>query len=357
MSRVSISNVPELYPAQFIARNRDTEQSAPAAVVPSPYEWPAPGAGDGSLMDHLRWLLETYLDYPMPPNPERAALIEAALKAWGSAAFNALFNNRDAGRWLPCQAGEVMDILITCDDPELLSWPWEALCDPKLGYFGHRARIQRRLSHDVPEPTALPSLPEDRVNILLITARPYDDDVGYRSISRPLVDLIRRKNLPASVELLRPPTLDNLRRHLEANPGHYHILHFDGHGGYGEETPDLKSGFFKGNQGCLMFENEKGGPDEVTAARLATLLQGCAVPFVVLNACRSAKLDKNAVENRAFASVAGALVQAGFRGVLAMGYNLSVAGAQQFMPEFYRELFTGGNFLERGLWTACQFSE
>ncbi len=67
--------------------------------------------------------------------------------------------------------------------------------------------------------------------ILLITARPYEADVGFRALSRPLLDLIAQDNLPVSVEMLRPPTFEQLRAFLHARPSHYHIVHFDGHGG------------------------------------------------------------------------------------------------------------------------------
>ena len=346
MGRLSISQVPGSKPAQFVARNRDTDQSAPPATVLSPYSWPVPGAGDDKLMAQLRWYLETFLSYPFEPYTIRAAYVEDALKAWGTEAFKSLFNNLDAGQWMPRQADAVLDILISCDDPELLAWPWEALHDPALGYFGHRARIQRRLSKDMPDPPKLPALPQDRINILLVTARPFENDVDYRSISRPLVDLIRKEKLPASVQVLRPPTFDNLVKHLKAKPGFYHILHFDGHGGYGSSAPDPAPGLFRGHEGRLMFETADGKPDEITASALDEQLKGCTVPFVVLNACRSAQLDAQAAEGRAFASVAGALVHAGFRGVLAMAYNLTVTGAQQFLPAFYRELFKQGNLLE-----------
>lgn len=346
MARLSISQVPGSNPPQFIARNRDTEQSAPEAIIPSPYEWPVPNAGDEPLMVQLRWHLETFLSYPFEPHITRAAHIEAALKAWGTAAFAALFDNRATAHWLSDVAGTVHDILISSDDPVLLAWPWEALHDSTLGYFAHRARIQRRLNHDIPEPPALTGLPQDRIHILLITARPFEDDVEYRSISRPLVDLIRREKLPTSVQVLRPPTFDALQQHLAENPRRYHILHFDGHGGYGAQTPAPNPGHFHGSEGRLLFEKNDGSPDEITAARLATMLQGCTIPFVVLNACRSATLDAQAAEGRAFASVAGALVRAGFRSVLAMAYNLTVTGAQQFLPVFYQCLFQQGNMLE-----------
>ena len=199
-------------------------------------------------------------------------------------------------------------------------------------------------------PRDLPMLPRDRINILLITARPNKDDVDYRSISRPLVDLIRCEKLPASVQVLRPPTVNALRQHLEEKADHYHILHFDGHGGYGDRTSGAKQGRGDNHEGRLLFENADGSPAPVAASDLATMLSNCTIPFVVLNACRSALIDAQAAEGSAFASVAGALVKAGFRGVLAMAYNLTVTGAQQFLPAFYRRLFKEGNLLE----AACE---
>ncbi|MDB6175039.1 MAG: hypothetical protein JWL59_4350 [Chthoniobacteraceae bacterium] len=347
MARLGISQVSGSSPAQFVVQNYEKQRLAQPAAVPSPYEWPVPNAGDEKLMTQLRWYLEQFLNYPFEPNIARAKFIEEALKAWGTAAFNALFNNLEAGAWIPQRADAVLDLMISCDDPHFLAWPWEALHFPPLGFLGHRARIQRRLSREVPDPPDLPELPTDCIHILLITARPYgEDDVDYRSISRPLVELIGREKLPVAVHALRPPTLENLRRHLDDNPGHYHILHFDGHGGYEQNEPAAVPNYFKGNEGRLLFEKKDGSADDVTASRLATLLKGCAIPFVVLNACRSAQLDANAAEGSAFASVAGGLVHAGFRGVLAMAYNLTVTGAREFLPAFYRRLFRSGNLLE-----------
>ena len=61
-------------------------------------------------------------------------------------------------------------------------------------------------------------LPRDRINILLVTARPHQGDVRLRSISRPLVELINKHDLPAHLTVLCPPTFDELRRHLRENP-------------------------------------------------------------------------------------------------------------------------------------------
>ena len=187
------------------------------------------------------------------------------------------------------------------------------------------------------------TLPRDRINILLITARPYEANVGFRALSRPLLDLIAQDNLPVNVEMLRPPTFDQLRTHLHARPGYYHIIHFDGHGGYG---PGISSDGYRleGAQGRLLFETETGAAEPVSADQLSALLREYRIPIMVLNACQSAMIDAAATD--AFASVAAALQRAGVRSVVAMAYALYVSGARVFLPAFYRRLFEQGSITE-----------
>ncbi len=96
----------------------------------------------------------------------------------------------------------------------MLAWPWEALYDPQAGFLAQTCQIGRRLNKLSDPVRVSKELPSDQVNILLVTARPYKKDVTYRSISRPLVELIEKHCLPAQVHVLRPPTFDNLREHL-----------------------------------------------------------------------------------------------------------------------------------------------
>jgi hypothetical protein len=313
-------------------------EGEPAAPVPigSPYEFPVEGHPNSNLMGELRWYLEGFLDFPFPPETGHAERVLDALKAWGTNAFKALFNRLDAGNWLA-----ESDILqIRSNDPHILSWPWEALFDPRANYLAHERRIERRLGK-LPKLAPLAELPKDRVNILLVVARPYEADVRYRSIARPLVELIRSQRLPAHVEVLRPPTFDRLREHLRAKPGHYHVLHFDGHGAYGDGAGELSPYKQQGQHGRLIFENEQGEADAKSAGDLSALLRDYAVPAVVLNACQSGMLDASA--EGAFASVATALLQSGMRSVVAMAYSLYVSGAQVFLPAFYRRLFEEGS--------------
>lgn len=143
-------------------------------------------------MRELRWYLEQFLDYPFHPETVHAEHVLDALKAWGTQAFNFLFDRRDAANWLAAS-----DILqVRSDDASILSWPWEALCDPQAGYLAHERRVERRLNK-LRDAQAIGTLPNDRVNILLVVARPFEGDVRYRSIARPLVELIRSKGLAA----------------------------------------------------------------------------------------------------------------------------------------------------------------
>jgi hypothetical protein len=69
-------------------------------------------------MDQLRWYLEHFLDYPFDPEIGHASHV---LQAWGTQAFNALFDRRHAATWLA--ASEILQI--RSDDPHILSWPWK----------------------------------------------------------------------------------------------------------------------------------------------------------------------------------------------------------------------------------------
>jgi tetratricopeptide (TPR) repeat protein len=334
----------------FIARP-DGRATRPGDV-PSPAGYPVPNRPDSSLLRELRWYLEEFLDYPFPPYTDRAAHMMTALRAWGREAFNALFEGRDQLQLFETAVAgghHRLQLQVWSDDPEILGWPWEALVDPQTGFLAHVSAIERRLN-TVRDPNPLSdALPRDRINILLVTARPYERDVRYRSISRPLVELVRREGLRAHVHLLRPPTFDRLREHLQERPGFYHVLHFDGHGAYGPAQAGAgawvaNQHLFHAIEGRLIFEGPDGKPDAIAAETLSVLLREHAVPAVVLNACQSAMVDSRAADP--FASVATALLRSGVRSVTAMAYSLYVSAAQEFLPAFYRRLFEKGDMAE-----------
>ncbi|WP_223269923.1 tetratricopeptide repeat protein [Nostoc sp. 'Peltigera membranacea cyanobiont' 213] len=112
---------------------------------------------------------------------------------------------------------------------------------------------------------------------------------------------------------------------LQANKGFYHIVHFDGHGNFDSET-----------QGVLVFEDEQGNEQAVSAREIAQYLTDCRVPIFVLNACKSGQVGEEA-----FSSVAGQLVKLGAKGVVAMAYTIKAKGAEHFIGRLYGELVRG----------------
>ena len=350
MPALIIRHVEASDPPQFqVVRLKDGKTTAPAAIV-SPASTPVKDLPNSNLSAELRWYLEEFLDYPFPPVTDRAEHVQDALRGWGEQAFTALFgtgSGRDFYHDAYREGLENLDLRIASDHPGVLAWPWEALADPQqAGALAHHCRIERQLDrgHD---PLELPKdLPRDCINILFVTARPYEGDVRFRSLSRPVVEWIEQRELPARVTILRPPTFERLREHLRERPAYYHIVHFDGHGGYGTGSVggDGAPHLFRGPQGLLVFENEHGQPDPVPADRLGALLREYRIPVMVLNACQSAMVDDRAED--AFASVAASLLRAGVRSVAAMAYALYVSGAEEFLPAFYRRVFETGNLAE-----------
>lgn len=158
-----------------------------------------------------------------------------------------------------------------------------------------------------------------------------------------------------------------LRRAKDAGQP-YHVVHFDGHGAFGEIGPlvasvanpsdgarisphsfDAAAIYPKtkreGKHGYLCFEN----PDHpenlrfVDGEDIGNLLAEAGVPVLVFNACRSAHAEappepeKNPdgagtdphVQSRAFGSLAQEIVNAGTAGVVAMRYNVYVVTAAE----------------------------
>ncbi len=189
-----IRHLPGSNPATFqLVRLRDDKKSRPVAPS-SPVGFPVEGRPNTDLMRELQWYFEAFLDYPFPPETDHADRVVKALRDWGEDAFRTLFDDRSAGRMFDAAIADDysrLHLQISSDDPKVLAWPWEALRDPELGFLSHTCQITRRLN-TIRDVQPLPgSLAKDRVNILLVVARPFgDQDVRFRSIARPLVELI-----------------------------------------------------------------------------------------------------------------------------------------------------------------------
>ncbi|MCI5126547.1 MAG: hypothetical protein D3925_19240, partial [Candidatus Electrothrix sp. AR5] len=202
-------------PQFLVMRGSDLKSSAPVTLI-GPDQTIVPGRPTSNLQQDLRWYLENFLELPTGAYPDVAERVQDCLQEWGKSCFEVLFQ-KQAYLWFQEARQEGLEHLhlkISSDDPGVLAWPWEALHDPEGGTLAHHCRIERQINKNLNDPLPLPgNLPKDRINILLVIARPGgDEDVGFHALSRPLVELTRDQKLPVHIDVLRPPTFDRLRQ-------------------------------------------------------------------------------------------------------------------------------------------------
>src|ERR1039457_7504715 len=128
---LAIAHVETSSPPAFILTRLSDGKSAAPVTISSPYQFPVESQPNPNLMDQLRWYLEHFLDYPFDPEIGHAERVLDALQAWGTQAFNALFDRRDAGDWL---AGAEIPQTRGADPP-IPSWPRGTLLPPHTNYL------------------------------------------------------------------------------------------------------------------------------------------------------------------------------------------------------------------------------
>lgn len=207
-----------------------------------------PLAGDARGERLLAWYFEENLRYPFLDKDRERAAVEL-LAVYGTELGAQLFGSdrecesefrraRDVGF-----GGVCLELVGGVDFHRL---HWEAMRDSSArgAALGAGVPIVRRVAN-IPD-----GFEVERggvaLNVLVVTARPKGaGDVGYRTISRPLLAALRQASVPVRVDLVRPGSWSALGRHLEATRearglGCYQVLHFDVHGAV--ETADHPRG-------------------------------------------------------------------------------------------------------------------
>jgi tetratricopeptide (TPR) repeat protein len=315
----------------------------------------------------LEWYFEEHLEFPFT-NKVRAQHAAASITTYGEALFKQVFGDPD----IYAEYRGLLKIGLNNLQIEIAGLPkfhalhWESLKDPKLAQpLALQATMVRK--NLKPQALAASIRVSPTINLLVVTARPSGArDVGYRTISRPLVEALNNANLRVQVDLLRPGTYKSLENHLREvtakhGEGYYHVIHFDVHGAvltykqfersqqepagnpfqykrYGRD--EIKP--YEGVKAFLAFEAEADNEepektsDLVEASELAGLLVKHRVPITILNACQSGKQ----IGERE-TSLGSHLIQAGLQLVLAMGYSVTVSAAELLMSMLYQHLFAG----------------
>ncbi len=312
--------------------------------------------------ENLAWYFEKYLVFPFLEEVKFRDARESITR-YGQALFKQLFQDLDAyASYIQARKEGLENLRFEIrGSPEFIhQLHWEALRDPKWPIpFVLEANMVRTTFR--PPTFESESQVSPTINLLVVTARPGKNDVGYRTISKPLVESLRKAKIPVKIDVLRPGTYEALSRHLDAmkdehGQGYYHIIHFDLHGSlasYEQLKQNAKQGSvlfqtrygrtdypaYEGHKAFLFFESSKPDQaDPAEAQEIADLLLKHGIPIAMLNACQSGKLTADTE-----ASVGSRLLEAGVQTVVAMGYSVTVSAAALMMTELYRQLFKDQN--------------
>jgi hypothetical protein len=329
----------------------------------------------------IRWYFEDYREGPADAVTRlRAGRAGQRLAGLGGELFAAVFEASPAARrlWAAVQPrlGEFRVEVVT-DVAGATALPWEAMTGPGTGQ--HLALGAGAMVRAQPQAALAPILPEAgaAVRVLVVIARPHVTDVPFRSVAQHLARLQEASSQALRLDVLRPPDFTELTRVLQAARDRgvpYRVLHFDGHGVWGDVADPgwlgqvipaaergpadvwLASPARPGAHGYLLFENPAlpGNAQLVDGPALAGLLTGTGVSLLTLNACRSALAEPASVpvdglgdphaQVRAFGSLAQEVMDAGTAGVLAMRYNIYVATAARLVAGVYTGLLAGESF-------------
>ena len=247
----------------------------------------------------------------------------------------------------------------------LADYPWELLHNQ--GFLCH---YQVEFSRYIAYPSVPPNLPTaEKLNVLLVSSAASDQELNLQPLSRKEQKAVLKGLKKARdrgdifFAQLKEPTLDELRNYLTEHRGDKgpHVIHFDGHGLFGQRCPNSECGAMNGGtksgrcrkcgtelplpQGYLVFEDEDGDADYISGQELGTLLQQSGlrdgngktdgVVLVVLSACQSGMAI---VGESVFNGAAQNLIAHRVPAVVAMQYSVRVDSATKFAEQFYRSL-------------------
>ncbi len=177
-----------------------------------------------------------------------------------------------------------------------------------------------------------------------------------KSLKQALESLIDKGLL--KIDVLEPPTYENLVAFLEKKDHPIHIIHFDGHGVFAKQCPNCNGMNYPHYEYCqtelggklcntkisrispkgyLSLEDEQQHKDWIDSSILGDLLYNHQVYLAVLSACRSSGVGGETL----FSGNAPALIQAGVPAVVSVQLPVSVDTANTFTFNFYDKLAQG----------------
>lgn len=286
------------------------------------------------------------------PDPSRANKVEDLMDRCGAAMMAAIIADPQANSlWSQAVDGEVLWELE--GSPAFHCVPWEWLLDQarKL-HPALRMHLRRRMTK---VPVLSARSPESGpLRILWVTARPG----GKPARDVVLAPVRQALGGKAEISVVADGSYTAMLKHLREHAKRpcFHLVHLDMHGAVATHAQILlqhalhpgswqlenRSGgrrdlpSWQGTRSLLFFE-ENGKTDPVTAQELAAEMILNRMPLVVLNACESALATEDGIGDDGPALTAE-LVKAGGFSALGSTQALTVEAAVLFFQAFYHSL-------------------
>ena len=272
--------------------------------------------------------------FTLPDGAVVSTPTDAFLQAFGRVLFDTLFPSEvrrlyDAARFR--HDNRRLNIIFTSMIPWVADFPWEFAFDFASQTFLATADV--RFVRNVLSP-----MPADRIDskallrILVVSAQPAGSvplsiEEERRYIAEAFKPLTSAGLVEVEVIPRATPKLLHEAVRTRAHGDEFDIIHFIGHGEFDRTT----------NTGYVLFEDEGGRPQRMSASQLLDVLRSRSIRIVFLNACETGR-GADAEYNR---GVAMALVRDGIPAVVANQYSVLDRAASLFSLHFYACLATG----------------
>jgi len=253
---------------------------------------------------------------------------------FGELLFDALMSGEvrscfDVSLNLARRSEQGLRIRIRIEPPELAALPWELMHDKRSDSFISLSIHTPVVRYIELQQATTPLTARKPLSILVVISSPTDQaalsvDAETGLITQALSDLVQKGDV--RITMLRNANLLSIQKQLREDD--FHVLHYIGHGHFGEED----------GEGYLVFETNQGRSHFVSGRKLGPLLHDeDTLRLVVLNACSTAV----SAEGKPFSGVATSLVQAGIPAVVAMQTSVTDEAALQFAQVFYESIADG----------------
>lgn len=259
---------------------------------------------------------------------------DAFLQAFGRVLFDTLFPNEvrrlyDAARFRHDKRR--LNIIFTSMIPWIADFPWEFAFDFASETFLATADV--RFVRNVLSPMPADVMREKHlIRILVVSAQPAGSvplsiEEEKRYIAEAFKPLTSAGLVKVDVIPRATPKLLHEAVRTQARGDEFDIVHFIGHGEFDRAT----------NTGYVLFEDEGGRQERLSASQLLDILRSRGIRIVFLNACETGR-GAGADYNR---GVAMALVRDGIPAVVANQYSVLDRAASLFSLHFYACLASG----------------